>query len=279
MNSWTTKEILRFLNRKELVEIQETSRVMNNLIKKDFASKPLRILDDIILRVNIKEGDLLLSVCRKNSCFVLNTRQWQRHDYGRRNFYLDTCEHFYPFEVIRPFLSEHLRFKRTHIAIGSDSHYTPEHITLLESISHIWSEQKMKIRNVARSHHPQDSVGRIMNSSIIQQCRMLTIFDKDCANRDLFQCANLYSLRVVDYTYPIDHNRMMFLKSSSACRLQIIIQYCLLGTPINVNLFRLENSRTNEVLQLSKMKNVEIKAKFNVDIKKRAALVLERFRA
>ncbi|KAI1714053.1 hypothetical protein Ddc_11616 [Ditylenchus destructor] len=303
-------DILKCMNRDGLEKIHETTRVINDIIKRDFSSKPFRLLDDKtwprIRRDRNKNNVLLLGIHRSNECFVPTIPGWQ---HCHRHCVQECSRHSYPIDEMRPFLSRYMRFSDVTIHIDEENDsalppYTPKQIALLESISHIWSGQMLSI--VDLSVKTTESLKRMFGSLAILQCRALFHSKIRYVNigsnlMDIYQSPNLYTLQAIYFSsaltkdgilslthYKAEHPQSStifvfhpcplhfdealeaikkeFSASSTRCRLRMVIETVVLAqAPLPENLeFRLENSRTKEVLHLKRITKQEAKEKFSV---------------
>ncbi|KAI1704409.1 hypothetical protein DdX_14276 [Ditylenchus destructor] len=293
-------DILKCMNRDGLQKIQTSARVINDIITRDFPSKPLHFLDEnIVLYIrNSANNVLLLEVCRPNQCFEPTISGWQNCE-QRGN-----CVHSYPMDKMRPLSANYLRYRSVVIYIDEDdgiTPYTPEHIASLEAISHIWSDQILSI--IDCSDYNTESLKLMFKSSAILQCRTLRVFvSVSFVFSDFLQCSSLYNLHAIyfmwkvvadeivsiiqhkaafpmsdtililcvqdelDMLYALDTVKEEFLTSSVPCRLRIIIEVIFIyHNSLTENLdFRLENSGTKEVLQLNHITKQEAKQKLDV---------------
>ncbi|KAI1692763.1 hypothetical protein DdX_21061 [Ditylenchus destructor] len=146
-------------------------------------------------------------MCFTRCCLVPQewdlVREWNRdHCYGG-------CEHFYPISVMRPFLCKNVRFRDTFICIAdenSSTRYKTEHISSLESISHIWAAKDLFI--IDNSNNVPSSQSLILRSPSVYQCRALHVQD----NRrrvQILQNPNIYSLNALDLNGEISDSEVL----------------------------------------------------------------------
>ncbi|KAI1706601.1 hypothetical protein Ddc_15232 [Ditylenchus destructor] len=280
-------DVLKCMRRKGLAKIQGTDQLINEFIKRDFASKPLHIFDDHTVDPTIRRNEnneLLFRFTRgptestNAKCFVPSIQELQDCE--------GECCHYYPIEEMRPFMAKYIRYTKVWIYIDNVDNslppYTPEQITVLESISHIWTGQTLMISDLF-----EDSVDynlkEMLGNSAILQCHSLSLSKaaiedeiKSDIITELEQCAYLYTIPVIYFSCPILENDIEFLTSSVPCSLRVIIEILLSGSSSLVQYdslassereffqFRLENNRTKEVLQLKQITKQEAKEKFNV---------------
>ncbi|KAI1704408.1 hypothetical protein DdX_14275 [Ditylenchus destructor] len=284
-------------------ELCETTRVIDDIIKRDFTSKPLRIFDKKTWpRIHRNKNNVvLIGIYRRNECFVPTIPGWQ---HCHKHCYHECNRHSYPIDEMRPFLAQYMRFRDVKIHIDEDSEYTPEQIASLESIAHIWNGQTLSI--IDFSTKTTETVKRIFGSLSILQCRSLFhskagYVNLDSRVMDIYQSPNLYTLQAIYFSssitmdgilslthykaeHPQSHTTFVFQPfiltfddaleaikeefsaSSTRCRLRMIIEIVILGynTFIQNLAFRLENSRTKEVLQLKRITTEEAMEKFGV---------------
>ncbi|KAI1710876.1 hypothetical protein Ddc_13209 [Ditylenchus destructor] len=280
-----------------------TNRLLNDIVNREFVTHPLRVIPGTMW-VAIKNNELII-MCFNRCCLVPQewdlVREWNR----------DHCfdHYFYPFNV----LCKNVRFKDTVIVIdakNSFAKYTTDHITSLESISHIWVWKDLFI--IDRSDNDPSSQSLILRSPSVFQCRALHV--KDNKNRiGILQNPDIYSLNALDLNGTISDSEMLqivqqfvkqkafyphsdttlvfhgstesitavvemlkqqFLTSEDRCRLRLIIKVMSLK---DFSDFRLENSRTNEVFELKGMCHKQANDEFNVDITYGPALLLDRY--
>ncbi|KAI1706759.1 hypothetical protein Ddc_15132 [Ditylenchus destructor] len=216
-------DILKCMNRTGLAKIQETTQVINGIIKRDFGSKPLHIFDDtygLKIRRNEK-NEILVGFYRDDTdndnmnCFIPSIRGLQECKMA------EECCHFYSIDVMRPFLGYFIRYMEVTIEIDNVDNglppYTSEQISFLESISHIWADQTLSIEDYVEKHVDYNLKG-ILGSSAILPCHSLKHFkcpDEDEIKTSIVmafqQCSNLYSLPTVYFSCPILKNDILRL--------------------------------------------------------------------
>ncbi|KAI1699233.1 hypothetical protein Ddc_18651 [Ditylenchus destructor] len=165
-------DTLNYLNRDQLDRFSIVCRPLKNLIDRYFSSKPYRIFHHL----EIRRGSYALGY--KGVHWHPN-----RYDYSVQQFLAgQRCignNHgysYYSFTQMRLYLGPAVRLSGgATIYIGGDIIYTPEHITEMESIAHLWrdvwinilSDKEGFIPTVAEDFQP------ILNSPTILQCREL----------------------------------------------------------------------------------------------------------
>ncbi|KAI1692589.1 hypothetical protein Ddc_23529 [Ditylenchus destructor] len=261
---WNVLEILKFVTRNDLERLQVTNRVLNDIINKDFASYPLRVMDDTWAHVQIRSGESVLSIQKSCQCFVPRTRQWKNCKTQCSN--PPKCEHVCLVYEMRPFLSKIVRFKHVTISIDVKHMFTPVlpyHIAALELISHIWDGRDLHIRE--KLQYQASSLKRMLGSSSLLRCRILRMENHRKGS---------YYYRTRD-KFDFEITKQKFLESQDRCRLHLII---IISYSENISEFRLENNRTNEVLQL---KHISYEEAIKLDVAKfyGSALLLERYPA
>ncbi|KAI1703839.1 hypothetical protein Ddc_16387 [Ditylenchus destructor] len=279
---WCLMDILKCLNRNDLERIQLTNRTLNDIVNQEFSTHPLRDMAGVTVCVLIENNEFVISIreydhsCVYGRCFVPQARSY--------DFCGQDCDHFYPLNAMRPFLRENVRFRFTDISISDRNNftpYTPDHISDLESIAHIWAGKHLYIYDLSKND--SSSLSLILESTSVLQCRTLHIEDNQ-KRIQVLQNPNIYSLYAIDLSltcsfsdnkilqlvqqkesYPesntmfgIDSDKedvddamesikLSFLASENCCRFRFIIKAFDAEDIVE---FRLENSRTNEVLEL-----------------------------
>ncbi|KAI1704713.1 hypothetical protein DdX_14069 [Ditylenchus destructor] len=162
-------DILKCMNREELLKVQETTRVINDIIRQDFTSKPLRSYDEgcelVIERNN--DNELRLQIRPPNGRYAPTIPGCQECDHP------ETCrqqcpQHSHSIDEMRPFLADYIRYGRVTIHSGAQEFrlipYSPEQVALLESISHEFLEfaYPCLLKMVIRTNAP--SIGFTRNS-------------------------------------------------------------------------------------------------------------------
>ncbi|KAI1708353.1 hypothetical protein Ddc_14382 [Ditylenchus destructor] len=306
---WCLLDILKYLDRNYLERIQVTNRLLNDIVNREFVTHPLRVIPGTMW-VAIKNNELII-MCRTRCCLV--PREWDLDREWNRDHCFGGCKHFYPINVMRPFLCKNVRFKHTMIVINgknSFSKYKTDHITSLEAISHIWAWKDLYIRD--NSDNDPSSQKLILSSSSVFQCRALHVQDNK-RRIEILQNPDIYSLNALDLHGTISDSEMLqivqqfvkqkasyphsdttlvfygstesiaavvkmlkqeFLTSEDRCRLRLIMKIMSLK---DFSDFRLENSRTNEVLELKGISHKQANDEFNVDITYGPALLLDRY--
>ncbi|KAI1707167.1 hypothetical protein DdX_12543 [Ditylenchus destructor] len=288
MNTWLLLDILKFMGRDQLESLQIVSRVLNNMIRQNFASGPYRIPRhnniDAWLAIEFKDGmmnssnlHLMLST-GDSDCFYFDprTRIWNAFDdIG------DPEGHFYPIQEMRPLIAEIVRIPYSVIFVTSA--FTIWHIEELESISHLWSGQRFDIQ-----YHPCDhyeiSIDLMFQSSKLLRCHTLDFYDQETTQLHLYpllytvpciRCQCVSSSKIVEIVrgkalYPQSNTvfrlrsqfwavkeatriiREDFLVSSNPYGFEVILE--VFKNKKSQLEFRVENNRTKEVLQLKKKK-------------------------
>ncbi|KAI1706604.1 hypothetical protein Ddc_15235 [Ditylenchus destructor] len=281
-------DVLKCMRRKGLAKIQDTAQLINNIIKRDFASKPLHIFDDtayLTIRRN-ENNELLVGFLRETTdstnakCFVPSIQGLQDCDTEGE------CGHCYPIDEMRPFLANYIRYTEVNIEIDNVDNglppYTPEQITVLESISHIWTGQMLRIYDYFDNSIDYNLKG-MLGSSAILQCHSLKLWkcpDEDETMSgiitDLQQCSYLYTIPVIYFSCPILENdilRLIHYKAAYPQSDTTLVMYdgyiselnddwlhWMLGALDTIK----ENNRTKEVLQLKQITTQEAEEKFDV---------------
>ncbi|KAI1710283.1 BTB/POZ domain-containing protein [Ditylenchus destructor] len=287
MNTWLLLDILKFMDRDQLESVQITSRVLNNMIRQNFASEPYRIPRHnnpfgASLEIEFKDDNLHLRL--SNYCFYIDpcTRKWNACDDGE-----DSELHYYPIQEMRPLIAKTVRIPDSAIYVTSD--FTIWHIEELESISHLWSERLLIIEHDSRTY--EISIDLMFQSSKLLCCKTLHFSDHETIQLHLYpliytvDCINCYPVstsNIVEIVrekanYPqsntifdlsteflamkeaIEIIREDFLASLNPYGFEVIFvvipnhpQYVDLHSIEKSQLkFRVENKRTKEVLQLS----------------------------
>ncbi|KAI1707623.1 hypothetical protein Ddc_14718 [Ditylenchus destructor] len=293
-------DILKCMNREDLLKIQETTRVINDIIRHDFASKPLRLFDvGSELRIQRNENnELRLRIRAPNGRFAPTIPGCQECVQRPQR-----CpQHSHSIDEMRPFLANYMRYRRVEIHLWTQDFrittYTPEQVTLLESISHIWRGQTLSFDHSSRS-----SLQTILRNSTLLHCRRLEIY---CVySSELFrQHPNLYTVPIIYFSMCFTENHILdiirkksnfpqsetlfviiaglnpdvvqttfettikeFLKSAYPCRLKMIIQTTAPSIGFTrSSYYRAENNRTKEVMELRCVTKAEVKDKFDVNI-------------
>ncbi|KAI1711277.1 hypothetical protein Ddc_12974 [Ditylenchus destructor] len=253
-------DILKCMNRDALDKIHETTRLINDIIKRDFASKPLRIIDEnteLIIRRD-ENNVLLLKLTRpfqSRKCLVPIIPGWQSCDQ-----YREECEHSYPIDEMRPFLGTYMRFRKAIIEIDEGDvglpSYSPEQVTLLESMSHIWSGQVLTIREC--SANSIESLKRMFGSCVILQCRSLMYKksfhvhsndpDEDMTSSlmETHTCSKLNTLHTIYYSWPMKAKDLVSLTRYKAAHPQSDTVLVILGR------YRLNSHSTLDALETIK---------------------------
>ncbi|KAI1714059.1 hypothetical protein Ddc_11623 [Ditylenchus destructor] len=216
-------DILKCMDRDELEKIQVTNRAINDMIKRDFAAQPLRLLpDSIVAEIIVRKGELLLSLHRDpfhkwfeltGEYFLPFMREWvHQDDIGIREVEMEEglwqesrCELFYPVFQMQRFLSENVRFSQVFIVVNSNTPwvYNQNHIDMLESISHIWSDQRLRI--TCSPKYEPEALDLMFSESSIMQCRYLQIMgcyfihNDSHGHSDFRHHPNVFAVPVVEF--------------------------------------------------------------------------------
>ncbi|KAI1714462.1 hypothetical protein DdX_08557 [Ditylenchus destructor] len=246
LSYWYLLDILKFVNRNDLERIQVTNRMLNDIVNRDFATYPLRVMPETMAYVQIENNDLVISIQKNDRCFVPLARQWKCCNCRQacKNFYpvsvmrpfgfrmsnkrskpraqqcnhcncKQSYDHFYPVNVMRPFLCKNIRFKFMSISIKNDDDTTANHIATLESISHIWAAKILYI------HDREDLISNswtknlLLRSSSVLQCRILhTRIDGE--EIQILQHANIWSLNAIVFDQSFGENEILQLVEQKA---------------------------------------------------------------
>ncbi|KAI1711797.1 hypothetical protein Ddc_12720 [Ditylenchus destructor] len=208
--------VFKFFDRKDLEIVSTSAKHANRIVRKHFPSKPYRFLNDVTLEIYRYSGKFTdgLAVVLEN------------HSTGYRAL-----------ESMRPYLSQFVRFKET-ILVVEECLYTPEDMTILDSISHVWSGRSLWLcaeqleDPINFPNNISDSLHNILtNDAIFSK----TVFVVDIST---------FETRVAEVT---DAIRKSFSSASTPCPFQlVIIDY---DEDYNEE-FRFENETTHEVLRL-----------------------------
>ncbi|KAI1704432.1 hypothetical protein DdX_14300 [Ditylenchus destructor] len=199
-------DILRCMSRNTLDKIQETNQAINNIVSTEFASKPCRLLgEEYCLEIHIKTGKLLLWIYKNDTlndreCFVPSSRGWQKCD--KEDDEPWCRRHRYTLDEMRQYLPEYVRFRTTRIFIEQGEHYTPNHISAIKSIAHVWSEQTLTLDDFSDSD--TNILSSILNNFDVLQCRVLRLNDgkKMFFGLDVSQHPALNKLKAIFFCSP-----------------------------------------------------------------------------
>ncbi|KAI1697491.1 hypothetical protein Ddc_19678 [Ditylenchus destructor] len=221
-------DLLCYLNRDHLERYSIVSRPLKNFIERYFNSKPYRIFD----RLEIRGGSYAL---------IHNDVQWHpnRDDYSVQQFLdgqkcsiynwssswrIAISPSYYSFAEMHPYLCPNIRIKDVAIYVTKDSIYNPEHIAEMESISYLWRDGNIDIKN-AWIHPSLEFVPNkraeyfqpIFNSATILQCRLLAMNNARLSFKDY---KVLYSVKVIKINYDYEdfnpNSLLEFLKQPGA---------------------------------------------------------------
>ncbi|KAI1690457.1 hypothetical protein Ddc_24930 [Ditylenchus destructor] len=179
-----TFDLLCYLNRDQLERFSIVCRPLKNIIERYFGSKPYRLFD----RMEIRRGLYAL---------FHNGAQWHpdREDYSVQQFLAGqkcsidnpwNSHEYYSFAELRPYLGPTVRINWTILYLAEDDTYNPEHVTEMESMTHLWRDGEISIRN-DDSHSDQtraEDFQLILNSPTILQCRVLYMKDAQFSLKD-----------------------------------------------------------------------------------------------
>ncbi|KAI1710451.1 hypothetical protein Ddc_13396 [Ditylenchus destructor] len=176
-------------------------RPLKNFIERYFCSKPNRIFDELRIRggsyalfhkdVQWHPNQSDYSVQRfldAHECMIDKLRDpWNDHAY-------------YSFAEMRPYLGPSVRITKASIYIAGNSTFNPEHIKDIESISYIWRDGNIEIRNAGEygSRIVAEDFQPILNSPTILQCRLLKMENAYFLFKDF---KVLYTVNVIEINY------------------------------------------------------------------------------
>ncbi|KAI1703187.1 hypothetical protein Ddc_16658 [Ditylenchus destructor] len=170
-------DVLYYLNRDQLERFSIVCRSLKNFIARYFQSKPYRIFDEL----NIRAG---MYVLRHNRV------HWHpnRDDYSVQQFLAaekcssidawnyDWSGTYYSFAEMRPYLGPTVRIINTSIFVARGSNCDLEHIEEMESLTYLWRDGEIVIRNADEFDEGRINAGYfqpILNSPTVLQCRSL----------------------------------------------------------------------------------------------------------
>ncbi|KAI1699596.1 hypothetical protein Ddc_18485 [Ditylenchus destructor] len=195
---------LYYLNRDQLERFTIVCRPLKSFIERYLHSKPYRVFDELYIRGG-------------SYCLCHNDVFWHpnRGDYSAQQFLagqkcsIDEPERswndyeYYSFAEMRPFLSSTVRIKTTFIDATGDSTYNSDHIAEMESISYLWRDYKIDIRDDDGTRIVAEHFQPILNSPTILQCRKLNMNNAHFSFKDY---KVLYTVKVMELVYFGDDN-------------------------------------------------------------------------
>ncbi|KAI1714814.1 hypothetical protein Ddc_11251 [Ditylenchus destructor] len=190
---------LYYLNRDQLERFSIVSRPLKNFIDRYFHSKPYRFFD-------------LLHIRGGSYCLCHNGVVWHpnRADYSAQQFLAgQKCSideprrswkdfKYYSFAEMRPFLSPTVRIRKTIMNPTGDFTYNPDHVNEMESLSYLWRDYEIAIRNDDCSRIVAEHFQPVLNSPTILQCRLLGMTN---AHFPLKDYKVLYNVKVMQLIY------------------------------------------------------------------------------
>ncbi|KAI1724018.1 hypothetical protein Ddc_05217 [Ditylenchus destructor] len=258
--------VFKFFDRKDLEIVSTSAKHANRIVRKHFPSKPYRFLKDVTLKIYRHSGKFTDGLAV----------ELENHSTG-----------YFALESMRPYLSQFVRFRETELFVKECS-YTPEDMTILASISHVWSGRSLWLR--IRGNEVCGNLKSVMNfpNNISHSLHNILTNDAIFSSRclELYDASRFVSLHDYSRIYTVD---VLFLKSFQNDHLNIgtflaliehkpqfpesksvfvlDISFSSASTPCPFQLviiddesngeneeFRMENETTHEVLQL---KNIE----------------------
>ncbi|KAI1698176.1 hypothetical protein Ddc_19270 [Ditylenchus destructor] len=187
-----TFDLLYYLNRDQLERFSIVCRPLKNFIDRYFHSKPYRVFDRLYIS---QESYALRNNCNRDNDSVQNILAGEK-------FNIDELDNpaYYSFAEIRPYLGSNIRIKETIIFVGGDSTYNPEQIEEMESISYLWRNGEIHVKNGRRavSKIIAQNFQSILNSPTILQCRELYMNNVQFSFKD-YQV--LYTPRLIQIYY------------------------------------------------------------------------------
>ncbi|KAI1729745.1 hypothetical protein Ddc_02405 [Ditylenchus destructor] len=216
LSAYVLLDILKCMDCDGLEKIQITNRAINNIVKSEFSSKPLRLFDeDYFLSVEFMNGKLSVLIHRKpDEFFVPSRREWQKYDTSWRigriwsRFCVMEYSHGYPFDEMCPFLSKNVRFKYT--IIEKLPIYFSSCIFVVESFAHIWAGETLYISD--HSLGDVNSFSFMLNSTNMLQCRNLCLYGGlfFYSNFDAIHYSPLFEMQTINFGSYIEEAFYMF---------------------------------------------------------------------
>ncbi|KAI1716943.1 hypothetical protein Ddc_10079 [Ditylenchus destructor] len=164
-------DVLSYCSRTDLEVLSATSKYLKGLIKEKFPSAPYRAFKGPkgelteILAIPSNDGALFGLQYEepygtyKEMLYEFSSKTWRPLDLIRRN-----C--FYSIAQIRPYLPDDFRAVSVQILISKRVPFAVDDIPIMESISHVWTDRRMRIFLSFRSPNTSDEELEIMNASM-----------------------------------------------------------------------------------------------------------------
>ncbi|KAI1700027.1 hypothetical protein DdX_16966 [Ditylenchus destructor] len=208
--------VFNFLDRNDLEIVSNTGNYVNRIVRKHFPSKPYRFLNDVTMEICRDEDGLTFSLKKYADDESSGSQDAENQSTGYlyldpyKNEWMDEHKYF-ALEIMRPYLSQFVRFGKAYL-FCEEHPYTTEDMTILASISHVWSgrslwlcvrwkgkesqlEPPMNFRNNA-----SNSLHNILSNDAIFSARCLELHD----------AAQFVSLQDYSRVYTVD---VLLLKS------------------------------------------------------------------
>ncbi|KAI1717597.1 hypothetical protein Ddc_09754 [Ditylenchus destructor] len=175
--------VFKFFDRNDLEIVSTSGEYVNRIVRKHFASKPYRFLNDVTLTI-LRDKDGLGLVLGKDAENQSSGNQNQLPGDlffdPNKNEWADGWKYF-GLDIMRPYLTNFVRFGTTELLCREHS-YTPDDVTILASLSHLWSGRSLSLSirwdaEVNFRNNASNSIRNILTDDAIFSCRCLEFHD------------------------------------------------------------------------------------------------------
>ncbi|KAI1704845.1 hypothetical protein Ddc_16016 [Ditylenchus destructor] len=191
--------VFRYFCRDELEIISNTSRFIQRLIEHKFPAHPFRVFDQLSICAN--EGDDLKLRLMNGYALLLqdhsNIEEFKERISHSEELDDSTCLQV---DEMQPFLGLNVRIKETIIWLLPRSSITPQHISAIEKISHLWTDRRLQLNSFSGQENSQtigsDCALIFKSPDIIKKCHQLSIWGIDMPFSDF---PNLYKPKAIKF--------------------------------------------------------------------------------
>ncbi|KAI1715834.1 major facilitator superfamily domain-containing protein 8 [Ditylenchus destructor] len=178
--------VFKFFDRNDLEIVSTSGEYVNRIVRKHFASKPYRFLNDVTLTI-LRDEDGLVLLLGKDAVNQSSGIQNAENQYPavlyfdpNKNEWADGRVYF-DLDIMRPYLTNFVRFGETNLLCHKRS-FTPDDVTILASLSHLWSGRSLSLSihldaQVNFRKNATNSIRNVLTDDAIFSCRCFELHD------------------------------------------------------------------------------------------------------
>ncbi|KAI1694757.1 hypothetical protein DdX_19950 [Ditylenchus destructor] len=199
--------IFTFFDRNGLEMLAKADDFVKRIVQKHFPSKPYYFMDDVTLEIFRCQDAMAIALTTPKESEDVNPANPSYHltFNPHRNEWLDEGD-CHSVEATRPYLNQFVRVQEAILFFDYVYAYTPEDMSILASLSHVWSGRSIWLLVTWDGNHSRlandpnfrnnalTSIQNILSNDAIFSCRCLNLYD----------AAQLVSLQDYSRIYTVD---------------------------------------------------------------------------